>query len=216
MKSILLSAALLCALGLGCYAQTEKGNSMVGGSFSYSSDKLQSYGRRTNNFYLAPRYGYFLKNNLAIGLELPFNLSRLNFKSYQTYNNETGYFENNSAPKELSIGFSPFLRKYFITQSKIGFFAQANLLMLVNSFNVIEDGYLLRTDVQVKGLGANLSAGLSLNVSANTKIEFSLPFASFFHQSYYDEHSEYNYDKKNNFNVFPNILTPTLGVNVYF
>lgn len=216
MKSALHLTGLLCALGFGCFGQTEKGSSIAGLSFSYSSDKLQSNSKRTNNFYLAPRYGYFLKDNLALGLELPFNLSRLNFKSFQTYNNETNSFENRSDPKELSIGFSPFLRKYFFKQPNLGFFAQANLLMLVNSFNLIENGYLIRTDVQVKGLGANLSAGVVLNVARDTKLGFSLPFASFFHQSYYDEHSEYNYGKKNNFNVFPNILTPTLGVNVYF
>ncbi|MGY3053405.1 hypothetical protein ACVWYG_001605 [Pedobacter sp. UYEF25] len=216
MKFTLLTAALLCALGFGCYAQTEKGNSIIGLSFSYSSDKLQPENDRVNNFYLTPRYGYFLKDNLALGIELPFNLSRLKFKNFQTYNNQTGFYEDRSEPKELSIGFSPFLRKYFLAQSSLVFFAQANLLMLVNSLNIIERGYLLRTDVKVKGLGANLSAGIMVKVTSHTRLEFSVPFASFFHQSYYDGTSDYNYKKKNSVNVFPNLLTPTLGFNVYF
>lgn len=215
MKFVLICTGLVCVVVFGSFGQTEKGDSMVGGSFTYSSDKLQSARKRTNNFYLAPRYGYFLKDNLAIGVELPFNLSRLNFKNFRTYNNDTGFYEDRSAPKELSIGFSPFLRKYFVKQSALEFFIQGNLLLLINSYNIIEDGYLLRTDVKPKGLGANLSAGITVNLFPNTKIEFGLPFASFFHQSYYNNLSEYNYDKKNNFNVFPNILSPTLGVNVH-
>lgn len=216
MKSFLICTGLLCALGFGCYAQTEKGNSMVGGSFSYSSDKLQANGKRTNNFYVVPRYGYFLNHDLAVGLELPINLSRLNFKSYQSYNRETGFYEESYAPKEFSIGFSPFLRKYFLDKNRFSFFVQTNALLLLNTYNDIEDGYLRRTEVKARGFGAKLSAGLAFNITDDTQIEFCLPLANFFHQSYFNERSEYNYDKKNNFNVFPNVVSPSIGVQAHF
>ena len=157
-----------------------------------------------------------MKDNLAIGLELLFNLARLNFKNFRTYNSETGFYEDKSEPKESSIGFSPFQKYFFFKQAAVSFYVQGNFLMLVNSSNIIEKGYLIRTDVQVKGFGGNLSAGIVVSVARAIKLEFSLPFASFFHQSYFDEQSKYNYDKKNNVNVFPNILTPTLGFSGYF
>ncbi len=189
---------------------------MVGGSFRYSSDKLQANGKRTDNFYIIPRYAYFLSSDLAIGMELPINLSRLNFEKYQSVNSETGFYEEQYAPKEFSFGLSPFLRKYFYEKARFSFFVQANPLLLLNSYNQINNGFLEKTDLKAKGIGASLIFGLAFNITDDTQAQFGLPVANYFHQSYYNNLSEYNYDKKNNFNVFPNIISPSLGINAHF
>ena len=72
------------AFSAATYAQTEKGNWMVGAdlSFSYESAKLTSSEKRnnitverestTNTFKFIPNVNYFVINNLAVGLGLEY------------------------------------------------------------------------------------------------------------------------------------------------
>lgn len=72
------------AFSAATYAQTEKGNWMVGSdlSFSYESAKLTSSEKRnnitverestTNTFKFIPNVNYFVINNLAVGLGLEY------------------------------------------------------------------------------------------------------------------------------------------------
>ena len=82
MKKFLLIVAV--AFASATYAQTEKGNWMVGSdlSFSYESAKLTSSEKRgnttvetestTNTFKFIPNVNYFVINNLAVGLGLEY------------------------------------------------------------------------------------------------------------------------------------------------
>lgn len=82
MKKFLLMVAV--AFSAATYAQTEKGNWMVGSdlSFSYESAKLTSSEKRnnitverestTNTFKFIPNVNYFVINNLAVGLGLEY------------------------------------------------------------------------------------------------------------------------------------------------
>jgi hypothetical protein len=217
MKPKLIIMALLCAVSWSCYAQTEKGTGFAGLSVSFGTSKQNSSSASLNTFTVTPRGGYFLANNLAIGLELPLNLSKLRGESYISWDEEDGRYEDRYGPKEFSFGFSPFLRKYVDVKERFKFFAQANLLMQVNTFNRIDDeGYLIRTDAQVKGFGASISPGFAYRLSNDSSIEFSFPIVTFFHQSYYAPESLYNYDKTNNLRLALQNFTPTFTINIHF
>ena len=73
---ILVALSLLFVLSNSAMAQTEKGKYSVGGSFSFStSDSGGDFGK-DYSLYIAPRFGYFIKNNFEIGagLDLSWNM----------------------------------------------------------------------------------------------------------------------------------------------
>ncbi|SEQ89272.1 hypothetical protein [Pedobacter rhizosphaerae] len=217
MKTILLVMIALCIVTLHTHAQTEKGKGFIGGSFSFGTSKQNNSTPSLNTLTLTPQGGYFLANNLAIGLALPLNLSKLRGLNYTVWDDEQGFYVDTYGPKEFSFGISPFIRKYIDVKKNLKFFAQANLLMQINTFNRIDDeGYLIRTDAKIKGLGASASPGFAFFINRHTNLEFSFPVVTFFHQNYYDAESMYNFDRKNNLRFALDNFTPTFGINYQF
>lgn len=217
MKTILLVMIALCIVTLHTRAQTEKGKGFIGGSFSFGTSKQNNSTPSLNTFTLTPQGGYFLANNLAIGLALPLNLSKLRGLNYTVWDDEQGFYVDTYGPKEFSFGISPFIRKYIDVKKNLKFFAQANLLMQINTFNRVDDeGYLIRTDAKIKGLGASASPGFAFFINRHTNLEFSFPVVTFFHQNYYDAESMYNFDRKNNLRFALDNFTPTFGINYQF
>lgn len=106
-KTIVL---LLICLAFKCsFAQLEKGNWLVGGSGSFSSEKY-NYGTsnsKTTNLNLSPAIGYFFANKLAGGLKPIY--------SYQIIADNSG-FSNNSEINELGI--SAFLSYYLLKKTE--------------------------------------------------------------------------------------------------
>jgi hypothetical protein len=217
MKTLLLVMIALCLITSNTYAQTEKGKGFIGGSFSFGTSKQNNSSPRLNTFTLTPQGGYFLANNLAIGLALPLNLSKLRGLNYTIWDDEQGFYVDTYGPKEFSFGISPFIRKYIDIKKNLKFFAQANLLMQINTFNRVDDeGYLIRTDAKIKGLGASASPGFAFFINRHTNLEFSFPVVTYFHQNYYDAESMYNFDRKNNLRFALDNFTPTFGINYQF
>lgn len=215
MKTKFLWMALLCAFAMPTLAQTEKGGGLIGANFSVGTSKETRDASALNNFSFTPRFGYFLNDNLLIGLEIPLNLSKLESISYIDWNGETGAYETMVAPREFSFGLSPFVRKYFEFKNRFKIFAQANFLFQINSTKLIdEDGYLADTDNKLKGIGASLRPGVSYTISKDVTLEFSFPVVTYFHQNYRDEDSKYNYKKTNNLILALDNFTPHLGVNL--
>lgn len=212
-----IAAIFLLFCAMQAHAQTEKGKGFIGGSFSFGTSKQNNTALSLNTFTLTPQGGYFLSNNLAIGLSIPLNLSKLRGLNYTVWDDEQGFYVDTYGPKEFSFGISPFLRKYIDVKPRIKAFMQANLLMQINTFNRVDDaGYLIRTDARVKGLGASASPGFAFFISRHTNLEFSFPVVTFFHQNYYDAESMYNFDRKNNLRFALDNFTPTFGINYQF
>jgi len=95
MKKQLLSLAVLCAVTLSVNAQTEKGTSAV--SFGVNVTSVKTSGNnfqsesKNNTFTLG--YGYFIKNNSKIGLDLTYGLTKNG--SNETYNQEIKSYGGN-------------------------------------------------------------------------------------------------------------------------
>ncbi|MCX2575213.1 outer membrane beta-barrel protein [Pedobacter sandarakinus] len=217
MKPKFITLALLCALCCNSYAQTEKHDGFIGLSASFGTAKQNNYTTQLNTFTLTPRGGYFLARNLAIGLEIPLNLSKLRGEKYTTWDEQQGYYKEVRGVKEFSFGISPFIRKYIDVKERFKFFGQANLLLQINTFNRINsDGYLVKTEAKAKGYGASLAPGFTYVISDESTIDFSFPLLRFFHQNYYASESLYNFDRTNNIKFGIDNFTPTFTINVNF
>lgn len=104
----ILCFLLLLATSISLNAQISKGNWLVGGdvSFSYSKSKPDSsVESETFEIDFSPNIGYFFMNQLAVGSQLDFFVSR--------YKSDTG----SSNFETLFI--SPFIKYYFQDDEKI-------------------------------------------------------------------------------------------------
>ena len=112
MASRLLSifCFLFILTGYHSQSQTEKGKRLVGATTALNAgiiehsrvqDNVSALSERITRFSFTPYAGYFIKDNLALGVKLSVSLS--NIKDYD-YDSEL---------KESSVVFAPFLQYYF-------------------------------------------------------------------------------------------------------
>lgn len=114
MKKLLFAALMLVAVAAS--AQIEKpitkGNMMIGGAIKHSTLSIHL----TNfQFNASPSFGYFVANQLAVGIELPVSI----FKMSQIHN--------------YSYGYSPFVRYYL----KNGLFASVQFSQIFTDYQDI-------------------------------------------------------------------------------
>jgi hypothetical protein len=98
---------LLSVISMAAFAQFNQGTKMVGGTVSFSStttkgkwDNTTRKLETTTNFSMAPQFGYFVIDRLALGAALDFSLS--NYKS-KTDEEDVSY---------TTIQIAPFVRYY--------------------------------------------------------------------------------------------------------
>jgi opacity protein-like surface antigen len=107
MKKItILTVILSCSIGV--FAQFNQGRMLVGGSaeFRTNTDKSKNGGTTVTNgnltsLSIAPQFGYFIIDHVAVGAAINLGVSKWNSKS-----------PNNSDRTTTSIEFQPFARYY--------------------------------------------------------------------------------------------------------
>jgi hypothetical protein len=112
MKTSLLTFFLALGVSLTCYAQTEKGTKMIGGSGAIN---LQG----GISAHLQPKFGYFVADGLAVGSGVLFGYSRWKNLDLRVHQQEV-------ALRSLSVGLQPFVRYYFGETATTRVFVQAN------------------------------------------------------------------------------------------
>lgn len=85
MKKLLFSLLFLAVFQLTTFAQYEYGTYYINGNvnFNFTNDKTNNASEtssKNNNFKITPEIGYFIKNNLAIGV---------GFSSLNTFDSNT-------------------------------------------------------------------------------------------------------------------------------
>ncbi len=103
-------------------AQTSQGNFMIGGGFGFSSQSRQNNNDYVDNYtYLEPSVGYFVIDNLAVGLNLFVG---------------GGKFQNGVTDQQYSdFGVGPFVRYYVPTSNeKFSFYGQASFFFVNETF----------------------------------------------------------------------------------
>lgn len=114
MKKVSILALSILLINFKCICQITKGNWLVGGNGSYSSNKaFSNVGTLTERvIQLSPKGGYFIINKLAAGIKASVYFERF-----------TNLAMNYSAQHTFSFG--PFIRYYFLpSEQKVNLFAE--------------------------------------------------------------------------------------------
>jgi outer membrane protein len=151
MKKVLLVAAV-AVFGLSANAQEEttnggfaEGDLFISGSVGYSSESTGDV--KSNQFEIIPRLGYFVSENIALGLQL----------GYQSSKDETptGDTEANT----FTVG--AFGRYYFMPASQFSLFGQLGIDYISTDYDAYKES----------GFGVALAPGISYFVSNNIALE---------------------------------------------
>jgi outer membrane protein len=95
-KPTFLLIVMLCLSGLVSAQTVGKGAWMLGGSLGFSSTKVKDADVSTTHIFLNPNVGYFIMDDLALGLDIAF------------------FSESTDGESESNFGFGPYAR-YYIT-----------------------------------------------------------------------------------------------------
>ena len=127
MKKNILLIIVCLVLIVNANCQITKGNWLVGGSGSFSSqkDKFDNGNTYTNNaMTILPNVGYFFIDKFAGGLKA--NITLTKFKDE--------FNGNTIRSRQNRFGIGPFLRYYFLdTENKINLFSQASYQWLLTT-----------------------------------------------------------------------------------
>lgn len=195
MKKIILSALAICAFTFA-NAQDKaanegfaKGDVFVSGSLMLSSDKTGDV--KSNSFELAPKVGYFVTENIAVGVKVGFGNEKDKAASVTTTDN-------------TSFVVGAFGRYYFTPASKFSLFANLGVDMTSMKDKL--------ADAKSKELEIGLGAGIHYFVSNHFAIETSIGALSYTS----NDNGGHGAEKTNSFNFGGNWTAVTFGVNYKF
>ena len=153
MKKIVLSMVAVLAFGFANAQEStgkgfSKGDIFISGSFGINSEKEGD--NKSTGFEIAPKVGFFVTENIAIG-------GKLGFSSDKAENAIT----DTQDEARLTVG--AFGRYYFTPSSDFSLFGELGV-----DYSSVDNKL---TDVKENEIGANLGLGLSYFVSSNFAIE---------------------------------------------
>ena len=205
MKKVLFSAVALLAFGFANAQEEEKGNGgfakgdvFVSGAVTFGSSKTGDF--KVNAFEIAPKVGYFVTENIAVGASV--GLQSLKF-------------DNGSADATNSgLGLGAFGRYYFTPANKFSLFAELGIdyTSFDEEFDA-ESGTVYGSSFESKELGFGLGAGMNYFVSSNFSIEAGVAVLGY---SSNDNGGGSGVDKTNNFSFGGDWRAVTFGVNYKF
>ena len=153
MKKSVLAACLLLLFANVTRSQITKGNLLLGGSTSFSSDKWGD--SKSTSFSFAPNIGYFFVNNFAGGL-------RVQIDSYKEDGEDDAY---------VVTSFAPFIRYYFIPAAK----EQKVNIFVDGAYGFGSEG---SGDTKSNMNGYSFMAGPAIFLNQHTALEFTLGYSS--------------------------------------
>ena len=204
MKKVLFSAVALLAFGFANAQEEEKGNGgfakgdvFVSGAVTFGSSKTGDF--KVNAFEIAPKVGYFVTENIAVGASV--GLQSLKF-------------DNGSADATNSgLGLGAFGRYYFTPANKFSLFAELGIdyTSFDEEFDA-ESGTVYASSFESKELGFGLGAGMNYFVSSNFSIEAGVAVLGYSS----NDNGGNGADKTNNFSFGGDWRAVTFGVNYKF
>lgn len=162
MKKTLLSLSALFAFGLAS-AQEEpatagfnKGDVFISGTLSFSSQKDGDF--KNNQFTVSPKVGYFVDQNIALGVSLTY-LSA----TQDTFDGDIGMYEQKTTAFEAGA----FGRYYFNPASRFSIFAQLYAGYVSAKYEV----EAFDTESKANGFGFEFAPGFNYFVSDHIALE---------------------------------------------
>lgn len=157
MKKVLFAAFLLVSSN-AIFAQVNQGQWMVGGSAGFNFGKQGDV--KTTDISIAPDAGYFVINQLAVGLRPEFGYNKSKVKVNGT-TNETSY---------TAYSLAPFVRYYFMPSGeKVNIFGDASY-----GFGSAK----AKGGKSVSGNYYQIKAGPAVFLTPNTALEFAVYYRS--------------------------------------
>ena len=163
MKKVILSVAAVFAFGFANAQETvsegfTKGDVFISGAVGFGSTKTGDF--KTSDFVVAPKVGYFVTDNIAVGVAVGYESSKIEVVDDLTNNT-------------FSVG--AFGRYYFTPASKFSIFGELGLNYnnYDNEFGVDNDGLLVPVDGKGDGFGVSVAPGVSYFIAKNFALEAS-------------------------------------------
>ena len=204
MKKVLLSAVALLAFGFANAQEEEKGNGgfakgdvFVSGAVTLSSAKKGDF--KANAFEIAPKVGYFVTENIAVGASVGFQSLKWDDGAADATNS--------------GLGLGAFGRYYFTPANKFSLFAELGIdyTSFDEEFDA-ESGTVYASSFESKELGFGLGAGMNYFVSSNFSIEAGVAVLGYSS----NDNGGNGADKTNNFSFGGDWRAVTFGVNYKF
>jgi len=203
---LFLPFGMMPLTGLG---QISSGTILLGGSLNYNTNNYNSSNNndqvfKSNSFSFAPKAGYFISENLVLGVGLGLT---------------TGSQKNGSAIQYKQSGYSigPFVRYYKFLGERTALFGNAAFnynKTKTKSLNLNQE--LVPANNQ-ENIGAYITPGLTYFASSRIGLEISLGYIGYSKNLY-----EYNLDtpyysktKNSGFVKYYGLANSALGVNFY-
>lgn len=151
MKKVIFSFVMIAA-AISSNAQDgfSKGSKFLSGSFGISSTDNKEEVTKTSSFSVSPSVGYFVSDNLAVGLGLGYGSSKV------TIDGDTDSETN-------TLSFGGFGRYYFSPKSKFTMFGHLGINYLSNDY--VSDEY------KTTGIDAFVAPGFNYWVSNKLALE---------------------------------------------
>jgi len=208
MKKLLL-LAVVTVMGLTASAQTEKGSFVLGGSIGYYKDKYTPDNNKLSSFNIAPSAGYFVADNIAVGLGLGYWQAK--------YDQNAGTINGGAlraTMKEELFSIRPFVRYYKSVSDQFKFFG--NLQVPLSFGNIKSSANYPGTNTRkTNAVGASFSPGFAYFPTPKLGIEFSVEGITYNDTSYdYESNTSNGHTKQ--FRIGANLMSPLIGVQYYF
>lgn len=204
MKKFLAFCTLALAAGY-VQAQTTAGHMMIGGNVGYTSQEDENLlGRlESKSFNINPQFGYFVADNLAVGLQVSYYNQKSN---YPDPFNADGKVED----KYNSISLLPFVRYYIFTPNeKFAFYAEAKAG--IGFTKIDNEGF---DEVKGRSFTARLSPGFSYFFNEKWALDLTLNGISYWSNDRNTD-SDVEDDNSSQFTLGVSSLNPALGFRYF-
>lgn len=192
MKKLVM-IAIFGLLTSAAMAQTSAGNMMIGGGFRFGSSTQETGADdlKSSNFGISPTFGYFISDNLAVGVNVGYNS-----------------FNYSNDDKQTSFNFGPFVRYYkFIADDKFAFTVDAGFGIGSGTYDSELFG-----ERKTGSFDVFVSPGFAYFFSPKWSLDFQLQGISY---NTSDPNKDTDNDKGSSFNFGASSLNPSLGFRYF-
>lgn len=227
MKKYLLVLLTISAIHAS-YSQTQTGKMFIGGQINLFGgsnsilDTLYRSDQNSSGFSIAPNFGYFIKDNFAIGLNI--NLGYSNYFHNNEYYNHTPSISTHKS-NYFSYGFGGFARHYIKLASNFMFYVNGgiNYTYTTNEMKSTDsnpnENYSASStrDNRRNNIGLSVSPGLIYFMTPKLGLHTSFGSIYYDYSTSTDKNIKIdNYDNSSNYGINLNFTTLYIGLNYYF
>ncbi|GIL23550.1 MAG: hypothetical protein BroJett042_20630 [Bacteroidota bacterium] len=199
MKKIMYAILAMMFIAPAAWAQTTQGSKSIGGGFEYYSNKQENiygnYDYESSSFEIMPQVGYFIIDNLEVGV-------LLNYTS-----GKSGYTQLDPT-KNSSFSVGPFARYYkFTSNERFAFTGTFSV-----SFGSGKTTYPSSSESKTGNMGVFISPGFTYFLSEKWGLDFQLQGIGF---TSYDPNKDVDDDNSKTITFGVSSFTPSIGFRFF-